>query len=476
MLEVCHAVDSREMRDQLLDDMELERERGITIKARAVTIWYEKDGVRVRAQPDRHTGPRRLQLRGREEPAGLRGRPAPGRRGAGRRGPDGGERLPGGRGGPRDHPGPEQDRPRSTRGPTRSPRRSSTRSGSTPPAPCTSPPRPASGVHRGARRRSSTASRPPDRGSERPAPGTDLRRPVRRVPRDHRLPARRRRHDPEGRSRTMMMSTGKDVRGASSWGGSRRKHDEDRRASERGRGGLLHLQHQEPRRRADRGHDDPLQGRRGRDAPAGLPAAERTWSSPTSIRPANGDFEKLRESLETLTLSDSSFSFDPVTSDALGLRVPVRLPRPPAHGDRPAAARARARHGHDPDRADGDLQGRAPRRGGSRRSTLPGQLPEQYERLLEPIARATIILPSEFIGAMMQITNDHRGELRTPGIPVSRRASSWCTTSRLAEIIYDFYDKLKSATLGLRHAELRGHGLRGRRPRQAPDPGQRQTR
>ena len=35
MLEVCGAVDKRDMRDQLLDDMELERERGITIKARA---------------------------------------------------------------------------------------------------------------------------------------------------------------------------------------------------------------------------------------------------------------------------------------------------------------------------------------------------------------------------------------------------------------------------------------------------------
>ena len=40
MLEVTGSVKKRDMRDQLLDDMELERERGITIKARAVTILH----------------------------------------------------------------------------------------------------------------------------------------------------------------------------------------------------------------------------------------------------------------------------------------------------------------------------------------------------------------------------------------------------------------------------------------------------
>ncbi len=44
MLSLTKTVEERKMRDQLLDDMELERERGITIKARAVQIRYEKDG------------------------------------------------------------------------------------------------------------------------------------------------------------------------------------------------------------------------------------------------------------------------------------------------------------------------------------------------------------------------------------------------------------------------------------------------
>ncbi len=41
LLEICNAVTSREMEDQLLDNMDLERERGITIKARAVHLDYK---------------------------------------------------------------------------------------------------------------------------------------------------------------------------------------------------------------------------------------------------------------------------------------------------------------------------------------------------------------------------------------------------------------------------------------------------
>ena len=46
LIEFCGGLSSREMEDQILDSMDIERERGITIKAQAVSLNYEKDGVK----------------------------------------------------------------------------------------------------------------------------------------------------------------------------------------------------------------------------------------------------------------------------------------------------------------------------------------------------------------------------------------------------------------------------------------------
>ena len=45
LIEICGAVEERIMEDQILDNMDLERERGITIKARAVRLKYHADGI-----------------------------------------------------------------------------------------------------------------------------------------------------------------------------------------------------------------------------------------------------------------------------------------------------------------------------------------------------------------------------------------------------------------------------------------------
>ena len=52
ILELTHTVDPRSMRAQVLDSMDLERERGITIKAQAVRVFYEsaRDGRRYQLQ------------------------------------------------------------------------------------------------------------------------------------------------------------------------------------------------------------------------------------------------------------------------------------------------------------------------------------------------------------------------------------------------------------------------------------------
>ncbi len=71
----------------------------------------------------------------------------------------------------------------------------------------------------------------------------------------------------------------------------------------------------------------------------------------------------------------------------------------------------------------------------------------RVEKIEEPFVKANIILPNEFLGAIMQLIQDRRGIQTNMNYIDSGRLEIFCELP-LAEIIYDFYDKLKSLTRG----------------------------
>ena len=161
-----------------------------------------------------------------------------------------------------------------------------------------------------------------------------------------------------------------------------------------------------------------------------------------------GDYELLREALETLSLSDSSFSFAPVTSDALGFGFRCGF-LGLLHME---IVQQRLEREHDLDmiQTAPTVTYRIRMADGSEDEiSSPGALPspDKFEQVLEPIARVGMLVPSEYIGAMMQIANDHRGVfVRQEYLSPTRVQLVYDVP--MAEIIYDFYDKLKSATRG----------------------------
>jgi GTP-binding protein LepA len=162
----------------------------------------------------------------------------------------------------------------------------------------------------------------------------------------------------------------------------------------------------------------------------------------------SGDFEGLREALETLSLSDSSFSFEAVSSEGLGFGFRCGF-LGLLHME---IVQQRLEREHDM-----DMIQTAPtvtykirlRDGEEQEIHSPGALPnpDHFEEILEPIARVSMLLPAEYIGSMMQIANDHRGVyVRQEYLSTTRVQLVYDIP--LAELIYDFYDKLKSATSG----------------------------
>ncbi|MHC4202308.1 MAG: translation elongation factor 4 [Planctomycetota bacterium] len=167
------------------------------------------------------------------------------------------------------------------------------------------------------------------------------------------------------------------------------------------------------------------------------------------LYPANNtEFEALRKAIERLSLNDSSFSFEPESSTALGpgfrcgflglLHMEIvqeRLERESGIDLVQTAPnvtfRVRMRSGED-------IEVRSP-------ADLPD--PSKYDEILEPIIRTQIIVPSEHIGPVMKLCEERRGVYRKTEYIGPRRAILEYDLPML-EVVSDFYDRLKAVTRG----------------------------
>jgi len=167
------------------------------------------------------------------------------------------------------------------------------------------------------------------------------------------------------------------------------------------------------------------------------------------IYPVDADeYEELRASMEKLQLNDASLTFEPESSAALGFGfrcgflgllhmeiVQERLDREfdmdvittvPNVNYKAYTTKGEVMDVHNP-------------------SGMPG--PNTLEHVEEPMIHAQIISKSDYVGAIMNLCIDRRGELKNQVYLTSNRVEITFSLP-LAEIVFDFYDKLKSISRG----------------------------
>ena len=176
------------------------------------------------------------------------------------------------------------------------------------------------------------------------------------------------------------------------------------------------------------------------------------------------DYEVLRDALERLKLNDAAFSYEPETSPALGFGfrcgflgllhmeiIQERLDREYQVEIITTLPNVR----YEVLKRDGTIV----------EVENPSKLPPAMEiaEVREPILSVQILVPSDYIGAVMKISNDRRGTyLNTEYLDGSRAILSF--EMPLSEVVIDFYDRLKSSTRGYasfdyEHKEMRAGAL-----------------
>jgi GTP-binding protein LepA len=160
------------------------------------------------------------------------------------------------------------------------------------------------------------------------------------------------------------------------------------------------------------------------------------------------DFSELRESLEKLKLNDSSLTFTPESSTALGFGFRVGF-LGLLHMEI-ITERLSREYGQTIINTVPNVEYFVYRTDGSEVVVdNPAQMPPagEIDHIQEPFVDAQVIVPAEYIGAIMKLATDRRGEYKTTEYLSTTRASINYAFP-LSEIIFDFYDKLKSATRG----------------------------
>ena len=159
------------------------------------------------------------------------------------------------------------------------------------------------------------------------------------------------------------------------------------------------------------------------------------------------DFEDLRDAIEKLALNDASFSFEMETSAALGFGFRCGF-LGLLHLE---VIRDRLEREYDI-----DLITTAPsvvyhlfmRDGTVRELSNPADMPDLtlVDHLEEPRIKATILVPDDYLGAVLKLCQDRRGEQLDLSYAGSRAMAVYDLP--LNEVVFDFYDRLKSVTTG----------------------------
>lgn len=163
----------------------------------------------------------------------------------------------------------------------------------------------------------------------------------------------------------------------------------------------------------------------------------------------NDDFELLRDSLEKLALNDSSLVYEPETSTALGSGFRCGF-LGLLHMD---VIQERLENEYNIDlvcTAPSVVYELTMNDGTFVRLDNPVLFPKDPSKIKlmkEPIVKATILTPTDYIGAVMQLAQDRRGQyLNMEYLDETRVELSY--KMPLSEIIFSFFDKLKSITSG----------------------------